>query len=112
MSNQGFGHLPVAANDAEMLKEPLPWMSRVRAGGTFRLPGLRHPLACLVYGLVLLMVGAAALLVSLGAGGAALAAGISVGVIAGAAGVVLLVVAAVRWSWYRQFVAAHGYPPF
>jgi len=110
VTNQGFGHLPVPANDAEMLKEPMPWMSR--SGGRYRIPGLRHPLAALVYGLVLVLLGASAAIVCAVAGGTALGIGLPAGGIAGAAGVVLLVVAAVRWSWYRQFVAAHGYPPF
>ncbi|MCQ9164784.1 MULTISPECIES: hypothetical protein [unclassified Arthrobacter] len=110
MSTNGFGHPPVSSNDAASLREPMPWMSRRRTGGAYRLPGLQYPLGSLSYGVVLIALGIVALVATADAG--ALAAGIPIFLIAAGLGLWLAVVGAVRWPWYRKYVRQHGHPPF
>lgn len=112
MSTNGFGRPPVPSDDAANLREPMPWMSRRRTGGAYRLPGLQYPLGSLIYGVVFLALGVVALVATASAGSGALALGIPLFLIAAGLGVWMVIIAAVRWPWYRKYVQEHGHPPF
>lgn len=100
------------SSDAPSLREPMPWMSRRQTGGPYRLPGLQYPLGALIYGLVFISLGIIALLYTAAAGPGGLAAGIWILLISAGLGVWMIVIAAVRWPWYRKYVQLHGHPPF
>ncbi len=112
MSTNGFGRRPVSSRDAAKLREPMPWISRRRTGGAYRLPGLRFPLGSLIYGLVFIALGVVALVATAAAGSGALAAGIPLFLIAAGLGTWMIIIGAVRWPWYRKYVQQHGHPPF
>lgn len=112
MSTNGYGHTPVPSNDAASLREPMPWMSRRRTGGAYRLPGIQYPIGSISYGVVLIALGVVALVATAGAGSGALAAGIPIFLIAAGLGVWMVIIGAVRWPWYRKYIQQHGHPPF
>ncbi|ALE07320.1 hypothetical protein AL755_20560 [Arthrobacter sp. ERGS1:01] len=109
MTTPGFQQPQPAQREAD-LREPMPWMSRGRTGGSLALPGVKRPLGALIYGLVLLALGVAALLTAADVGAAVT--GWLLFAVAAGLGVWLIVIAAIRLPWYRKYIQVHGHPPF
>lgn len=93
------------------MREPLPWMSQdYTRGGGIRWPGMRHPLGSVLWGLVLVGLGAVFLLMPMapGKGGFRV---LPIVMFAGL-GLWLMAIGLIRWPWYRQYRRIHGHSPF
>lgn len=114
MSNMMFGRGPVLPPaQPDTIREPLAWVSRKVTGSGRRLPGFQFPLGSLLYGLGTIVLGVLMLVFAASVnGGAGVALGVFIFLLLAGLGIWMVVIAAIRWPWYREYQRRHGHKPF